>query len=165
MLTRFTARRASLWGRRAAAVLALCSAGLHTGSLIEHRSSPLLAGMMVLMIIGCVHCARHLWMSGRHQDWGLVSIVSLGMIAVHLAAMSSRTAGAGGHHKVADDTTMQLAVAHQASSPLMNSAVVIAATEAVLAFAVLIYRTRHDFEQLTAEDLNRMAHSDRRNSR
>lgn len=147
------------------AVLTMCSAGVHTGSLIEHPSSILLAGMMAFMIIGCLHCARHLWTFGRHQDWGLAAIMSLGMIAVHLATMSSDTPGTGGHHNAADDTTMQQAIAHHAFSPLMNSAVVIAALEAVLAFAVLFYRTRNGIEQLTAEDLNRLAHSDRRNSR
>jgi hypothetical protein len=50
-------------GRRACAVLALSSAGLHA-AMLGDASNVLAGGLLAAMIIACVYCARDLWLRG-----------------------------------------------------------------------------------------------------
>jgi len=111
-------------------MLAGFSAVLHGFSLAGVTS--LASGaLMVVMIIGCLNCARRLWLRGTLRDWSLVAIMNLAMITLHLPAP--------GHHHGAVGTAV--AVPH---STVMTMATALAATEVVLAAAVVCHRTRVD---------------------
>ena len=133
------ARRASRWLRRAAAALALISAGLHAASLGGHATSLTPRLVIAAMIVGCLFCARHLWVRGSHRDWGLVAIMNVGMIAVH--AMMMRPESVGTNHHEHPVTAVSVSMDHS-MPPLMVTALVTAAVEAVLAVTVLFYQTR-----------------------
>ncbi|HKP43924.1 hypothetical protein [Mycobacterium sp.] len=114
-------------GRRACAVLAAGSAGLHA-VMLGHAANVAMGVLMVGMIIACLYCARDLWRRGTPGVWCLVALMNLAMIAVHLPAPS--------HHHVAGAMVMA-----QGSS-IMALATAISAIEATLAIAVLWFRTR-----------------------
>lgn len=112
-------------GRRACAVLALSSAGLHAAMLGD--ASNVLAGVLLAaMIVACVYCARDLWLRGTLRAWCVVGLMNIAMIAVHLPMPA--------HHHGMHSTGPQ--------STLMGLATTIAAVEAMAAMAVLYYRTR-----------------------
>ena len=138
----FTAvRRTSHWWRRAAAALAVATAGLHAATLGEHAaSSPMVGLVTVAMILGCLYCAGHLWMRGSQRDWGLVALMNVGMIALHLTVMSPGSGG--GHHGHTMHAAASAPMGHL-STP-MAAALATAALEAVVAVTVLFYRTRLD---------------------
>ncbi|PBC48403.1 hypothetical protein CJ179_16330 [Rhodococcus sp. ACS1] len=136
------ARRTSLWWRRAAAALAIATAGLHAATLGEHAAaSPMVGVVTVAMILGCLYCAGHLWMRGSQRDWGLVAMMNVGMIALHLTVMSPGSGG--GHHGHAMHAAASAPTAHAMSTP-MAAALATAALEAVVAVTVLFYRSRLD---------------------
>ena len=114
-------------GRRACAVLALSSAGLHA-AMLGHVSNVLASVLLAAMIVACVYCARDLWLRGTLRAWCVVGLMNIAMIAVHLPMPAH-------HHGV-----------HMASmgqqSTLMGLATGVAAVEVVVAMAVLYYRTR-----------------------
>jgi NADH:ubiquinone oxidoreductase subunit K len=114
-------------GRRACAVLALSSAGLHA-AMLGHASNVVAGGLLAVMIVACVYCARDLWLRGTLRAWCVVGLMNIAMIAVHLPAPSH-------HHG------MQMATPGQQST-LMALATAIAAVEVAVAMAVLYYRTR-----------------------
>ncbi|MGV9861131.1 hypothetical protein [Rhodococcus koreensis] len=137
------ARRTSHWWRRAAAALAVATAGLHAATLGEHAAaSPMVGVVTVAMILGCLYCAGHLWMRGSQRDWGLVAMMNVGMIALHLTVMSPGSGG-GGHHGHAMHAAASAPMAHAMSTP-MAAALATAALEAVVAVTVLFYRSRLD---------------------
>ncbi|MFC0451808.1 hypothetical protein [Rhodococcus jostii] len=136
-----TARRTSHWWRRAAAALAVAAAGLHAASLGEHAPSPMVGVVTVAMILGCLYCARHLWVRGSRRDWGLVAMMNVGMIALHLTVMTPGSGG--GHHGHTMHAAASAPMTH-AMSPAMSAALVTAAIEAVIAVTVLFYTTRLD---------------------
>ncbi|MFC9762016.1 hypothetical protein [Rhodococcus jostii] len=141
------ARRTSHWLRRAAAALAVAAAALHAASLGEHATSSPMVGMVtVAMIFGCLYCARHLWMSGSHRDWGLVAMMNVGMIALHVTVMSPGSGG-GGHHGHAMHAAASAPMGHSMSTP-MAAALATAALEAVVAVTVLFYQTRFDAREV-----------------
>lgn len=112
-------------GRRACAVLALSSAGLHAAMLGD--ASNVLAGVLLAaMIVACVYCARDLWLRGTLRAWCVVGLMNIAMIVVHLPMPA--------HHHGMHATGQQ--------STLMGLATTIAAVEAMAAMAVLYYRTR-----------------------
>jgi disulfide bond formation protein DsbB len=134
-----TARPAAFWWRRVAVVLALFSSGLHIASLGDHRVSPLMVLLTVGMLLGCLHCARHLWMRDNSRDWGWVAIMSVGMITLHTVDFGPSVSGHHGHTtRVANPT----AVGHALSLP-MAAALLTAALEAVIALSMVFYRTRN----------------------
>jgi hypothetical protein len=116
-------------GRRACAMGAMCSAALHGVSLGRVTSAPA-AVLMAAMIVGCLYCARDLWMDDTLRGWTLVAVMNLVMIGVHLPA--------SGHHHGAGSAAS--AVAPESTAMTLASA--FAATEALVATAVLVYRTR-----------------------
>jgi hypothetical protein len=118
---------ASVIGRRACAVLALTSAGLHA-AMLGHASNVVAGGLLAAMIVACVYCARDLWLRGTPRTWCAVGLMNMAMIAVHLPAPLH-------HHG------MHMAMPGQQST-LMGLATAIAAVEAAVAMAVLYYRTR-----------------------
>ncbi|MFC9556583.1 hypothetical protein ACFTWF_37825 [Rhodococcus sp. NPDC056960] len=136
------ARHTSTWWRRAAAGLAVAAAGLHAASLGEHAPSPMVAVVTVAMILGCLYCARHLWMRGSRRDWGLVATMNVGMIALHLSVTTPGSGG--GHHGHAMHAAAASAPMTHAMSPAMSAALATAAIEAVIAVTVLFYTTRSD---------------------
>ncbi|MBD0324608.1 MAG: hypothetical protein ICV72_14680 [Aldersonia sp.] len=121
-------------GRRACAVLAAGSAGLHA-VMLGHAANVATGVVMVGMIVACLYCARDLWQRGTPGVWCLVALMNLAMIAVHLPAPS--------HHHV----TGAVAVGPQSS--IMALATVISAIEATLAVAVLWFRTRRGAELIS----------------
>ena len=65
---------------RAAAVLALASAGVH---LLLVSSSSLGTAVMAAMAIACLPCAWHLWRSPSGAVWAMTALVDAGMLALH----------------------------------------------------------------------------------
>ena len=116
-----------VFGRRACAVLALSSAGLHA-AMLGHASNVVAGLLLAAMIAACAYCARDLWLRGTLRAWCVVGLMNIAMIAVHLPAPSH-------HHG------MQMAMPGQQST-LMGLATGVAAVEVVVAMAVLCYRTR-----------------------
>ena len=116
-------------GRRACALGAVCSAALH-GVSLGHATSALAAVLMAAMILGCLYCARDLWMDDSLRGWTLVAVMNLVMIVVHLPA--------SGHHHGSGPALS--AMAPEATA--MSLAAAVAATEALVATAVLVHRTR-----------------------
>jgi hypothetical protein len=114
-------------GRRACAVLALSSAGLHA-AMLGHASNILAGVLLAAMIVACVYCARDLWLRGTLRAWCVVGLMNIAMIAVHLPMPAH-------HHG------MQMGPMGQQST-LMGLATGVAAVEVVVAMAVLYYRTR-----------------------
>ena len=116
-------------GRRACAVLALSSAGLHAAMLVH---APNLAAAVLLgaMIVACVYCARDLWSRGTLRAWCVVGLMNIAMIAVHMPMPAH-------HHG------MHMA-AMGPQSTLMGLATAIAATEVIAAIVVLYYRSRRN---------------------
>jgi hypothetical protein len=133
-----TAMSATL-GRRACAVLALSSAGLHA-AMLGHVSNVLASVLLGVMIAACVYCARDLWLRGTLRAWCVVGLMNIAMIAVHLPMPAH-------HHG------MHLAAMAQQST-LMGLATGVAAVEALVAIAVLYS------EVLSAPEL--LAHAGRR---
>ena len=124
----FTATSAT-FGRRACAVLALSSAALHA-AMLGHASNVLAGGLLAAMIAACVYCARDLWLRGTLRAWCVVGLMNIAMIAVHLPMPAHHH----GMHTMGQQST------------LMGLATAIAAIEAVVAMAVLYYRTRRNAE-------------------
>ncbi|MGY1823443.1 hypothetical protein [Geodermatophilus sp. SYSU D00079] len=75
---------------RAAAVLALASAGVHAAA-VDTGSLTSLA--MVGMALACLPCAWHLWRAPAPRVWATTVALDLGMLAVHAPV----AAGSGGH--------------------------------------------------------------------
>jgi hypothetical protein len=117
------ARRSAVLARRGCALLAAASAGLHVLSL-GHAANAVAAVVLVLMIGGCLYCARDLWVAGSLRTWLVVALMNIAMIAVHLPAPAH-------HHGRAE----------QVPAP-MSAATALAILEVVLAGAVLYARTR-----------------------
>ena len=120
-------------GRRACAVLALSSAGLHA-AMLGHASNVVAGGLLAAMIVACVYCARDLWLRGTLRAWCVVGLMNIAMIAVHLPAP-------GHHHGVHAAASQQ--------STLMSLATAIAAVEVAVAMAVLYYRTRRNAQLIS----------------
>ena len=118
-------------GRRACAVLAVGSASLH--ALMLGHTSPVGAGMLALMLVGCLYCAWDLWRDGPIRAWVLVALMNLAMIAVHLPAPA--------HHHGA-------VVAPQPTT-LMSAATVLALIEVAAAAAVLYVRSRGQYARVS----------------
>jgi hypothetical protein len=123
--------RFGVFGRRACAVLAACSAVLHGFSLV-HPTSVGATVLILVMLAACLLCARDLWARGTLRAWLLVAIMNLTMIAVHVPGQS------GAHHHGGGVTAA--AAAHHSTT--MTLATALAAVEVVAAAAVLYYRTR-----------------------
>ena len=115
-------------GRRACAVLALSSAGLHA-AMLGHASNVVAGALLMAMIVACVYCARDLWMRGTLRAWCVVGLMNIAMIAVHMPMPAH-------HHG--------MAAAMGPQSTLMSLATAIAAVEVTVAMAVLYYRTRRN---------------------
>jgi hypothetical protein len=124
----------AILGRRACAVLAAASAGLHA-VMLGHATNFAMGLFMMTMIVACLYCARDLWRRGTPGVWCLVALMNLAMIAIHLPAPS--------HHHVAG----VVAVGQQSS--IMALATVISAIEATLAVAVLWFSTRRGAELIS----------------
>src|SRR3954454_5041033 len=74
-------------GRRACAVLAAGSAGLHA-VMLGHVPNVAVGVLMMGMVVACLYCARDLWRRGTPGVWCLVALMNLAMIAIHLPAPS-----------------------------------------------------------------------------
>ena len=136
------AAAAAVVGRRACAVLAVCSAALH-GLMLGDAGQPLVAVLLVAMMAVCVYCAWELWTDGAMRAWCLVAIMNLGMVAVHMT-------GASHQHGAALQLT-----APTTPSALMTVVTTIAAIEVAAAMAVLFYRTRGRAERLSPRIVDR----------
>jgi hypothetical protein len=122
--------RLGVLGRRAYALLAVCSAVLH-GISLGHVTNLAAMALMVAMLAGCLYCARDLWLHGTQRGWVLVALMNFAMIAIHLPASSAHHHGAG-----------LAAAAPMPESTVMTLATALAAVEVTVAAAVLYYRTR-----------------------
>jgi hypothetical protein len=120
----------ALFGRRACATLAGCSAVLH-GISVGHATNLAAAGLTVAMAAGCLYCARDLWVRGTPRAWVLVALMNLAMIAIHAPTPAAHHHGGG---------VSTAAPAHH--STVMNLATTLAAVEVLVAAAVLYSRTR-----------------------
>jgi hypothetical protein len=108
----------------------MCSAALH-GFSLGHAANATATVVMAAMIVGCLYCARDLWISDALRGWTLVAVMNLVMIGIHLPATSAHHHGGGA------------AVAAMApQSTAMTLATAFAAAESIVATAVLFYRTR-----------------------
>ena len=111
-------------GRRACALLAAGSAGLHA-AMLGHAANAISAAMLAVMIMACLWCALDLWREGTVRAWVVVGLMNIAMIAVHLPAP------AHAHHGVAP-------AGPPTPSTLMATATLLASIE-VLAAAVALY--------------------------
>jgi hypothetical protein len=118
-------------GRRACAVLAVTSAGLHT-AMLGHAANPVLAGVLAVMIVACLYCARELWRDGTDRAWTVVALMNLAMIAIHLPAPAH-------HHGAVSAASVQP----------MTAATAVALVEVLAATAVLCRRTRGRLARLS----------------
>jgi hypothetical protein len=123
----------TMLGRRACAVLALSSAGLHA-AMLAHASNIMAAGLLAAMIVACVYCARDLWARGTLRAWCVVGLMNIAMIAVHMPMPAHHH----GMHMAADQ-----------QSTLMGIATTIAAIEVIAAMAVLYHRSRRNAELIS----------------
>ena len=119
-------------GRRACAVLAVGSAGLHA-LMLGHAPGPLGAGLLAAMLVGCLYCAWDLWRDGQIRAWVLVALMNLAMVALHLPAPA--------HHHGTSPTVPP--------STLMAAATALALTEVAAAAAVLYVRSRGQYARLS----------------
>jgi hypothetical protein len=126
-------RTPAVLGRRACAVLAVCSAALH-GILLGHAANPAMMAAMVAMMLACLFCARDLWRRGSLGVWCAVALMNLAMIALHLPMPAH-------HHGLAAPGPSS--AAGSALADPMAMATLLALVEVVIAAAVLAYRTRH----------------------
>jgi hypothetical protein len=122
--------RAAVFGRRACAVVAACSAVLHGFSLV-HATSAAATVLTVVMLATCLFCARDLWAHGKMRAWVLVALMNLAMLAVH-----APTSAAHHHGRPA------IAAAGTHHSTVMTLATALAVVEVTVAAAVLYYRSR-----------------------
>jgi hypothetical protein len=118
---------AAVLGRRASAVLAAFSAGLHA-LMIGHVDNLAVAGLVVAMVVACLYCARDLWSSGSLRSWCVVAVMSLAMVAIHWSVPECHPGTVAGSATPA--------------STWMITASSVALAEAAIATAVLFYRTR-----------------------
>jgi hypothetical protein len=124
---------AAVVARRAAAVLAASSAGLHA-VMLGHAGSAAFALLIAVMVAACLYCAYELWLSGTVRAWCLVAVMNLAMVAVHLPM-------SGAHHVTHLDVN---AVVPQ--SVVMTVATVLSMVEVLIAVGVVCYRTRGNAE-------------------
>ncbi|BBX31794.1 hypothetical protein MMAG44476_18497 [Mycolicibacterium mageritense DSM 44476 = CIP 104973] len=115
-------------GRRLCAVLAATSAVLHV-LMLGHAANPVAGGLLAVMIVGCLYCARDLWRRGTPGVWCTVALMNLAMIALH-TPMPTHHHGTGGGPVPAQSTLMSLTVS-------------LALAEVVIAGAVLYCSTRN----------------------
>jgi hypothetical protein len=78
---------------RAAAVLAVASAGVH---LLLVSSTSLATGVMAAMALACLPCAWHLWRSPTASVWAMTALVDAGMLAVHAPMLAAPAHHGGG---------------------------------------------------------------------
>lgn len=86
--------RVAVFGRRACAALAACSAVLH-GILLVQATNLAATALTAAMLVACLHCARDLWARGTLRAWFLVASMNLAMIAVHVPAAPAYYQGGG----------------------------------------------------------------------
>lgn len=115
-------------GRRACALLALCSAALH-GVSLGHVTTLVGTMLMVAMMAGCLYCARDLWMRGTVRGWVMVALMNFAMIAIHMPMAPHHHGDVAAALPVHDTTVMTVATA-------------LAALEVTIAATVLYFRTR-----------------------
>lgn len=120
--------RVAVFGRRACAALAACSAVLH-GIALVHATNLAATALTVAMLVACLHCAHDLWVRGTLRGWIVVASMNLVMIAIHVPAPPAHHYGAGVTAAAPHSTVMTLATA-------------LAAVEIVVAAAVVCYRIR-----------------------
>jgi hypothetical protein len=137
--------RAAVFGRRACAALAACSAVLH-GFSLGHATSIAATALTVVMLAACLFCARDLWARGTLRAWILVALMNLAMIASHAPASTAH------HHSGGVN-----AAAPVHHSTVMTLATTLAAVEVVAAAAVLYYRTRAVRPKSLSVDGSRLA--------
>jgi hypothetical protein len=116
----------AVFGRRACAVLAVCSAVLH-GAMVGHGVA---AAVTLVMAVACLYCAYELWTRTTLKAWTSVAVMNLVMIGAHLSMP--------GHHH-GGGAVPQLA----APSTLMTTATSLAVVEALIA-TVVLYRLSRD---------------------
>lgn len=80
---------------RVAAGLALASALVH---LLLLDAGSLGSAVMVLMALGCLPCAWHLWRAPSAPVWRATALVDAAMLVLHLQMLGGSTAHAGMHH-------------------------------------------------------------------
>jgi hypothetical protein len=98
---------------------------------LGHLTNVVALAVMVAMLVGCLFCARDLWLRGTVHGWLTVALMNFAMIAIHLPASAAHHHGSG------------LAVVSPVhESTVMDVATVLAAVEVTIAAVVLYYRTR-----------------------
>jgi hypothetical protein len=128
----FSVRTPTVLGRRACALLAAFSAGLH-GLMVGEAGNVVVGGIVLAMAAACLYCVRELWVGSTVRAWCLVALMNLGMIAVHWSAP-------GCHPGAAAVSSAQTSM--MPPSTLMLTATAVAAVEAVIATVVLSVMTR-----------------------
>lgn len=130
------ARFRFIWMGRAGAALAVFSATLHAASLghMARHGGALAAASMVVMIVGCLYCARHLWTRAAPADWAAVAVMSLVMIALH-------TPLSGGHRGHSPSPALSTGLPVGQAMPLLTVTLATALAEAVIATIALVVST------------------------
>lgn len=118
----------AVFGRRTCAVLAACSAVLHS-AMVGHTGA-IASIVTVGMAVACLYCAYELWTDGSIRAWLGVAVMNLVMVGAHLSVTS-------GHHHGGD------VLAARGIPTLMAAATSLAVVEALIATAVLYARTRN----------------------
>lgn len=128
-----TTATSAVLGRRACALVAVCSAAAH-GLMLSGSTNPALAVVVIAMMGACLYCARDLWTVGSSRAWCLVAVMNLAMIAVHLSMP--------GHHHTGVMSTVLISTGALPASTLMTVATSLSVLEAAAATAVLYVQSR-----------------------
>jgi hypothetical protein len=127
------ATTSAVLGRRACALVAVCSAAAH-GVMLSGSTNPALAAVVIAMMGACLYCARDLWTVGSSRAWCLVAVMNLAMVAVHWSAP--------GHHHTEVVGAGLIGTGAPTASALMTVATTLSVLEAAAATAVLYVQSR-----------------------
>jgi hypothetical protein len=122
------ATTSAVLGRRACALVAVCSVAVHA-LMLGRAGNPAVAVLVVAMMGACLYCARDLWTVGSSRAWCLVAVMNLAMVAAHWSLP--------GHHH-----TGVASISGIPTSTLMTVATSLSVLEAAAATAVLYVQSR-----------------------
>ncbi|MHA7303747.1 hypothetical protein ACX80E_00625 [Arthrobacter sp. TMN-49] len=89
------------WARlpvRLCAAVALAAVGAHVWMAWAHRAMPWESALMLLMAAACLPCAVDVWRRGHERAVRLIFVMSLVMVAVHVALLLGSGSKPGSHH-------------------------------------------------------------------
>jgi len=126
--------------------VARCAAGIAVGCAVghlvllnapEHGRTPAGLTAMLVLAVGCLVCARHLWVAPGVRAWLLLATMNAVMLAV-MTPMSHQGYGHAAHHAYPGVAP----AAHSSSSTLMAALTAFAVVQIVCAATMLAWYRR-----------------------